>query len=75
MSDPLPNLESRRSRILLAIAHLGDFRRGSVHIAFRRCGKPTNACTGDDHRGHSAQVRLSFKSQGRKVQQTLSDPA
>ena len=36
MPEPLSDLESRRSQILLEIARLGDFRRGSVHAAFRR---------------------------------------
>ena len=39
MPDPLPALEQRRSQLLLAIAQLGDFRPGSIHAAFRRCGK------------------------------------
>ena len=75
MSEPLPDLESRRSRILLEIAHLDDCRRGSVHAAFRRCGKPNCAYASDDHPGHGPQVRLSFKRHGKTVQQTLSDPA
>jgi hypothetical protein len=75
MPEPLPDLEARRSQILLEIARLGDFRRGSVHAAFRRCGKPNCACANDGHPGHGPQVRLSFKRQGKTVQQTLSDPA
>ena len=75
MSEPLPDLESRRSQILLEIAHLDDCRRGSVHAAFRRSGKPNCAYASDDHPGHGPQVRLSFKRHGKTVQQTLSDPA
>ena len=75
MPQSLPDLESRRSRILLEIAQLGDFRRGSVHAAFRRCGKPNCACARDDHPGHGPQVRLSYKLRGKTVQKTLSDPA
>ena len=75
MPQSLPDLESRRSQILLEIAQLGDFRRGSVHAAFRRCGKPNCACARDDHPGHGPQVRLSYKLRGKTVQKTLSDPA
>ena len=75
MPNPLPDLETRRCQVLLEIAQLGDFRRGSVHTSFRRCGKPSCACASDDHPGHGPQVRLSFKRQGKTVQQTLSDPA
>ncbi len=75
MPDSLPDLETRRSQILLEIAQLGDFRRGSVHASFRRCGKPNCACARADHPGHGPQVRLSYKRRGKTVQKTLSDPA
>ena len=75
MPDSLSDLETRRSQILLEIAKLGDFRRGSVHASFRRCGKPNCACASDDHPGHGPQVRLSYKRRGKTVQQTLADPA
>ncbi len=75
MPDPLPDLEARRSQILLEITQLGDFRPGSVHATFRRCGKPNCVCAQDDHPGHGPQLRLSFKRAGKTVQQTLSDPA
>ena len=74
MPDSLPDLEARRSQLLLAIAQLGDFRRGSVHASFRRCGKPNCACASDDHPGHGPQVRLSYKLRGKTVHKTLSDP-
>ena len=75
MPDSLPALEERRSQIVLAIGQLGDFRRGSIHASFRRCGKPGCACARDDHPGHGPRVRLSYKLRGKTVQQTLSDPA
>ena len=74
MPDSLPDLEARRSQLLLAIAQLGDFRHGSVHASFRRCGKPNCACASDDHPGHGPQVRLSYKLRGKTVHKTLSDP-
>ena len=52
LPDSLSALEDRRSQIVLAIGQLGDFRRGSIHASFRRCGKPGCACTRDDHPGH-----------------------
>lgn len=54
MPDPLPELEVRRSSILLVeIARLSDFLRSSVNTSFRRCGKPNSACASDDHPGHN----------------------
>ena len=40
MTQPLPRLESRRSELLLALAHLNDMRPGSIVGAVWRCGKP-----------------------------------
>lgn len=40
MPDSLPDLEARRSQVLLEIAQLGDFRRGSVHA----CRKLVGSC-------------------------------
>ena len=67
----MSDLETRRSQILLGMAQLGDFRRGSVHVSFRLCGQPNCAGAGDDHSGHGPQVRLSYKRRGN----TVSDPA
>ncbi len=44
MPEPLSDLEGGRSQILVGIARLGDFRRGSVRASFCRCGKLSCAC-------------------------------
>ena len=75
MPDSLPALEERRSPIVLTIAQLGDFRRGSIHASFRRCGNPHCARARDDHPVHGSQVRLAYKVRGKSVQQTLSHPS
>ena len=75
MSDYLSALEERRSQSVLAIAQLGDFRRGSIDAFFRRCGKPNCACAREDRPGDGPQLRLSYKLRGKTVQQTLSHPA
>ncbi len=75
MSDSLPELEQRRSQILFEIAQLGDFRPGSIHAQFRRCGKPNCACAHDPGARHGPVMRLSRKIDGKTVQDTLSDPA
>ena len=75
MSDSLATLEERRSRIIFEIAQLGDFRPGSVHAQFRRCGKSNCACAHDLKARHGPLMRLSRKIDGKTVQDTLSDPA
>ena len=75
MPGSLSTLEQRRSQIIFEIAQLGDFRPGSVHAQFRRCGKPTCACGRDLNARHGPLMRLSRKIDGKTVQDTLSDPA
>lgn len=71
MSPSLPALEQRRAELLRQLAQLGDFRRGSLHTSFRRCGKAACACAEDDHRGHGPQLRLSYKVNGKTVNETI----
>lgn len=75
MPGSLSAPEEQRSRNVLAVGQLGDFRRSSIHGSFRRCGKPGCACNRDGHPGHGARVRLSFRRRGKTVQLSLSDPA
>ena len=75
MPDSLPALEERRSQIVLTIARLGDFRRGSIHASFRRCGKPILRLRPRRPSRPRPQVRLAYKIRGKSVQQALCDPA
>ena len=61
MPDSLAALEDCRSRLLLELAQLGDFRRGSIQSLFRRCGKPNCACAQAGHPGHGPVTRLAYK--------------
>lgn len=75
MSPSLSALQLRRAQLTRQIALLGDFRRGSLNASFRRCGKAACACARDDHPGHGPQLRLSYKRNGKTVNETLSSPA
>jgi len=55
MAEPVERLEAKRSRLYQELAALGDFRRGTISVNFRRCGKPTCACAQAGHRGHGPQ--------------------
>ena len=53
MTEPsLPELEAERNRLFAQLSMVGDFRRGSVSVNWRRCGKPNCACAAPDHPGH-----------------------
>ena len=66
MSEPsLPELEAERDRLYAQLSTVGDFRRGSVSVNWRRCGKPNCACAAPDHPGHGPRF-LWTRSEGRR---------
>lgn len=75
MSPSLPALERRRAELNRRLTLLGDFRRGSISASFRRCGKAACACAAPDHPGHGPQLRLSYKRNGKTVNETIRSPA
>jgi hypothetical protein len=61
----LPELEAERDRLYAQLSAVGDFRRGSVSVNYRKCGKPNCACAAPDHRGHGPRL-LWTRSEGRR---------
>lgn len=55
MATRLETLEARRQELYEALAGLGDFRRGTISVNYRRCGKPNCACARAGHPGHGPQ--------------------
>jgi hypothetical protein len=67
-------MEATRTAVLRQIAQLGDFRPGSINLAFRRCGKSTCHCSGPKDPGHGPQFLLTYKVEGKTVSEVLPDP-
>ena len=66
MTEPsLPELEAERDRLYAQLSTVGDFRRGSLNEARRKCGKPNCACAVPGHPGHGPQWNLTRKAGGR----------
>jgi hypothetical protein len=63
--DELAELERRRAELYAELGLVGDFRRGSLNEAFRKCGKPNCACAAPGHPGHGPQWNLTRKTEGR----------
>jgi hypothetical protein len=51
----LESLEARRKQLYRELEALGDFRRGTISVNFRKCGKSNCACAQKDHPGHGPQ--------------------
>jgi len=55
MERSLESLESRRKKLYRKLEALGDFRRGTISVNYRQCGKSNCACARKDHPGHGPQ--------------------
>jgi hypothetical protein len=63
----LPDLEARRAELLAQLGQVGDFRRGSVSVSYRRCGKPNCACARRGHPGHGPRTMWTRRGAGGKT--------
>jgi hypothetical protein len=61
----LEDLEGARARLFEELASVGDFRRGSVSVNYRRCGKASCACVRPGHPGHGPRYLWTRSVPGR----------
>jgi len=52
MSETLSSLERKRDQLYKRLQDIGDFRRGTVSVLYRKCGKKNCACAQEGHPGH-----------------------
>ena len=71
MPETLEILEAKRERLYQQLRSLGDFRRGSISVNFRRCGKANCACAHGDHPGHGPQYLWHTTIAGKSCAQNL----
>lgn len=71
MDRTLHDLELRRKNLFRQMASLGDFRRGTISVNFRKCGKKNCACAREDHPGHGPQYLWNVSSDGRTQARNL----
>jgi hypothetical protein len=71
VSKSLESLEQQRGDIVSQIAALGDLRSGSIRSTVGRCGKPNRHCRPHRHPGHGANLRLTYKLDGKTVTESL----
>jgi hypothetical protein len=59
VGDEVAELEHRREELDREPGQVGDFGRGSLNEARRKCGKPGCACAAPEHPGHGPQRNLT----------------
>jgi len=71
MADTVETLEARRQALYRALEALGDFRRGTISVNSRKCGKANCACARPEHPGHGPQylwnATIAGKSRARNL--------
>lgn len=71
MAHDIKNLELKKKTIIEKIADLGDFRRGTISVNYRKCGKKNCACAKPDHPGHGPQYLWSTTIKGKSYAKNL----
>jgi hypothetical protein len=52
MQETIESLEEKREHLYESLSNLGDFRRGTISVLYRQCGKKNCACTQEGHPSH-----------------------
>lgn len=71
MKNDINELESKRKTLYEKMAGLGDFRRGTISVNYRKCGKKNCACTRPGHPGHGPQYLWSTTIKGKSYAKNL----
>src|SRR5437899_12889792 len=71
VDQSLQELGSRRKNLFRQLENLSDFRRGTISVNYRKCGRSNCACARKDHPGHGPQylwnVSVGGKTQARNL--------
>ena len=71
MEETLESLEERRKELHGKVEALGDFRRGTISVNYRRCGKKKCACVKPGHPGHGPQYLWNTTIKGKSYAKNL----
>ncbi len=71
MDDTLNRLVSEREALLKKLKEIGDFRRGTISVNYRKCGKKNCACVKPGHPGHGPQYLWNTTIKGKSYAKNL----
>jgi hypothetical protein len=71
MEETLESLEKKRKELYQKLEALGDFRRGTISVNYRKCGKQKCACTKAGHPGHGPQYLWNTTIKGKSYAKNL----
>ena len=67
----LEKLEEKKVSIHGQLVSLGDFKRGTISVNYRKCGKKKCACTKPGHPGHGPQYLWNTTIKGKSYAKNL----
>ncbi len=71
MTISLQTLHEKREQLKAGLTQIGDLRRGSLTVRFRKCGKPNCHCAQKDSPGHGPSYSLTHASDGKTITQVI----
>ena len=71
MQQTLESLEKKRKELYQKLEALGDFRRGTISVNYRKCGKKRCVCAKPGHPGHGPQYLWNTTIQGKSYAKSL----
>lgn len=71
MNDTLTKLEFKRKSLYRKLEEIGDFRRGTISVNYRKCGKKNCICAKPGHPGHGPQYLWNTTKKGKSYAKNL----
>ena len=71
MNESLKRLESKRKSLYKELEEIGDFRRGTISVNYRKCGKKNCICAKPGHPGHGPQYLWNTTVKGKSYAKNL----
>ena len=71
MEETLESLEKKRKGLYQKLEALGDLRRGTISVNYRKCGKKKCVCARPGHPGHGPQYLWNTTTKGKSYAKNL----
>lgn len=71
MQVTIDSLYEKRVELLNEICSLGEFRRGTISVNYRKCGKKECWCSQENVKGHGPRYLWTTKVDGKSVSKNL----
>ena len=72
MQKTIEGLQQQKMALLKKVAGLGNFRRGTISVNYRKCGKKNCVCAQQGHPGHGPQYLWSTTLKGKSHTKNLT---